>query len=392
MTRRQGSSSPLHVPVSLGDRSYNILIQEGLLKKSGACLQEAGLSGRVGVVTNPTVARLYINELTKSLRKAGFHVTVITLPDGERAKSLQWASKILDELVTRRFERSDVLLALGGGVIGDITGFAASMYLRGIPFVQVATTLIAQVDSSVGGKTGVNHRLGKNLIGAFYQPRLVMMDTATLRTLPPREWVAGLAEVIKYGMIADRSFFEYLERHIKAIVKMETDPIEFMVRRCCEIKASVVAADERESGLRRILNYGHTIGHALESLGKYKKYIHGEAVGIGMVQESSIAHHLTLCSKDVVSRQQELVGQAGLPGQLPSLKLSDLWGAMQHDKKVKRGKVHCVFPREIGQVEVLPLERDDVSKWFRQRQWGTNHEPSSRVPHRAPKSRRSTIC
>ena len=390
MRRSQGFSSHLQVPVALGDRTYNILIQEGLLKNSGNCLQEAGLSGRVGVVTNPTVARLYINELTKSLKKTGFHVTVITLPDGERAKSLQWASKILDELVTRRFERSDFLLALGGGVIGDITGFAASMYLRGIPFVQVATTLIAQVDSSVGGKTGVNHRLGKNLIGAFYQPRLVMMDTATLRTLPSREWTAGLAEVIKYGMIADRSFFEYLERHVNAILRMETEPIEFMVRRCCEIKASVVAADERESGLRRILNFGHTIGHALESLGKYKKYIHGEAVGIGMVQESAIAHHLKLCSKEVVHRQKELVGRAGLPDQLPSLKLSDLWGAMQHDKKVKEGKLHCVFPRAIGQVEVRPLEREDVSTWFRRAQWGTNHEQSSRVTARHPKRRRST--
>ena len=391
MKRGQGFSSHLQVPVSLGDRSYNILIQEGLLNKSGACLQEAGLSGRVGVVTNPTVARHYINELTKSLKKTGFHVTVITLPDGERAKSLPWASKILDELVTRRFERSDFLLALGGGVIGDITGFAASMYLRGIPFVQVATTLIAQVDSSVGGKTGVNHRLGKNLIGAFYQPRLVMMDTATLRTLPSREWIAGLAEVIKYGMIADRSFFEYLERHINAILRMETEPIEFMVRRCCEIKASVVAADERESGLRRILNYGHTIGHALESLGKYKKYIHGEAVGIGMVQESAIAHHLKLCSKEVVSRQKELVSRAGLPDGLPSLKMSDLWGAMQHDKKVKEGRLHCVFPREVGQVEVLPLGRDDVSTWFRRMQRGTIRERSSRIKFRHPKSRRSTI-
>lgn len=381
MKRGHAFASRLQVPVSLGHRSYHILIQEGLLEETGVCLQQAGLSGRVGVVTNATINRLYGSRLTTSLKQAGFHPVVIVVPDGERAKSLGWASQILDELVTRRFERSDILLALGGGVVGDITGFTASMYLRGIPFVQVATTLIAQVDSSVGGKTGVNHRLGKNLIGAFYQPRLVLMDTATLRTLPKREWIAGLAEVIKYGMIADRPFFEYLERHIDAIVKMEPDPVQFLVRRCCEIKASVVAADERESGLRRILNYGHTIGHALESLGKYKKLIHGEAVGIGMVQEAAISHHLGYCSVDVVTRQRDLVRRVGLSDRLPSLRISDLWSAMQHDKKVVKGQIHCVMPREVGQVDVLPLERHTVSEWFRRSQQPqrSGHARSSRV-------------
>jgi len=370
MKLRTIRSPRIQVPVSLGDRSYNIIIQEDLLQEAGSCLQQAGLSGRVGVVTNPKIGKLYGKQLTQSLKKAGFPSTVIVIPEGERAKSLKWTSKILDELVTGRFERKDVLLALGGGVIGDITGFAASIYLRGMPFVQMATTLIAQVDSSVGGKTGVNHHLGKNLIGSFYQPRLVMMDTATLRTLPKREWVSGLAEVIKYGMIADRSFFEYLEGQMSAILRMETEPVQFLVRRCCEIKASVVAEDEREGGLRRILNYGHTIGHALESLGKYKKLIHGEAVGIGMVHEAALSHNLEYCSEEVVHRQRALVRQAGLPDQLPSLKLSDLWGAMQHDKKVVRGQVHCVFPREIGLVEVLPLARPSVTAWYRQYQGG----------------------
>jgi len=370
MKPRAGFTPRIQVPVSLGSRSYNIVVQEDLLQEAGSWLQQAGLSGRVGVVTNPKIGKLYGRQLTQSLKKAGFPSTVIVIPEGEQTKSLKWASKILDELVTGRFERNDVLLALGGGVIGDITGFAASIYLRGMPFVQVATTLIAQVDSSVGGKTGVNHPLGKNLIGSFYQPRLVMMDTATLRTLPKREWIAGLAEVIKYGMIADRSFFEYLERHMDAILRMETEPVQFLVRRCCEIKASVVAADERESGLRRILNYGHTIGHALESLGKYKKLIHGEAVGIGMVNEAALSHNLEYCSEEVVHRQRALVRRAGLPDQLPSLKISDLWGAMQHDKKVIKGQVYCVLPRQIGQVEVLPLARPSVTAWYRRNQGG----------------------
>ena len=208
---------------------------------------------------------------------------------------------------------------------------------------------------------------------------MVLIDTATLRTLPKREWIAGLAEVIKYGMIADHSFFEYLERHMDAILGMQTEPIQFLVRRCCEIKASVVAADERESGLRKILNYGHTIGHALESLGKYKKLIHGEAVSIGMVQEAAIANHLEHCSGEVVSRQKELVRRAGLPDQLPSLSMSDLWGAMQHDKKVVKGQIHCVLPREIGQVEVLPLERDAVNGWFRRNRRLNGRARSSRL-------------
>ena len=208
MSNHSNQTSPrLTVPVSLGQRSYPIHIREGLLRKTGQCLQEIGLSGRVAVVTNPTVRQYYGGAIGTSLKRAGFRPLFIEVPDGERAKTLGWASKILDQLVVQRFERSDILLAMGGGVVGDIAGFAASMYLRGISFIQVATTLVAQVDSSVGGKTGVNHRLGKNLIGAFYQPKMVLMDTQTLRTLPKREWVAGLAEVIKYGMIYDRNFF-----------------------------------------------------------------------------------------------------------------------------------------------------------------------------------------
>ncbi len=352
------------VKVVLGRRSHDIVIGPGSLHRIGQHLQSLGLSGKVGVVTNPTLARLYGASLKKAIVKAGFTCHMISIPEGERAKTFRWVSYIVDELVKHRFERRSTLVALGGGVIGDITGFAASMYLRGIPFVQVSTTLVAQVDSSVGGKTGVNHPAGKNLIGAFYQPSLVVSDTNTLQTLPKREWLAGLAEVIKYGVIADKKFFAFLEDRMEHILDMKDEDIRKVVTRCCEIKAWVVAKDERESGLRRILNYGHTIGHALEALGRYQKYIHGEAVGIGMVYESLLANHLKLCSKGVVERQRALMTRTGLPVRMPAHNFLKLWGAMRHDKKVARGTIHCVLPRSIGKVQVVPLEPRTVKQWY----------------------------
>jgi 3-dehydroquinate synthase len=327
------------------------------------------------VVTNPTVGRLYAPGVLRSLRASGWDATAIVLPEGEQAKSLRSVSVILDALVKTRFERGSVLVALGGGVIGDLTGFAASIYMRGIPFVQVPTTLVAQVDSSVGGKTGVNHPLGKNLIGTFSQPRLVLVDPDTLRTLPPREWVAGLAEVIKYGVIADETFFAYLEQHMNRLLKLDTDPVSHIIARSCEIKASVVEQDERESDLRRILNYGHTIGHALESLGRYRKLIHGEAVAIGMVQEADLARHLGRCDLDVVERQRTLVRRAGLPDALPETTFGKLWAAMQHDKKVVQGRVVCVLPERIGRVVIQPLERETCRQWFEQQ---ARRKPSTR--------------
>ena len=359
------------VTVGLGKRSYDIVIGPGSLHRMGQYLQALGLSGKVGVVTNPALARLYGASLKKAIIKAGFTCHVISIPDGERTKTLRWVSYILDELVKHRFERRSTLVALGGGVIGDITGFAASMYLRGIPFVQASTTLVAQVDSSVGGKTGVNHPSGKNLIGAFYQPALVVSDMNTLQTLPKREWLAGLAEVIKYGVIADKTFFAFLEDRMEHILDMEEKDVQTVVTRCCEIKARVVAKDERESGLRRILNYGHTIGHALEALSRYRKYIHGEAVGIGMVYEALLANHLALCSKDVVDRQRSLIQRTGLPVRMPAYSFSRFWGAMSHDKKVANGTIHCVFPRSIGKVQVMPLDPRTVRRWY-----AHCHEPS----------------
>ncbi|OGW69324.1 MAG: 3-dehydroquinate synthase [Nitrospirae bacterium RIFCSPLOWO2_01_FULL_62_17] len=359
--------------MALAERSYDIRIKPGVLGEIGQRLSSLGVKGKVGVVTNSIVGRLYAPGVLRSLRAAGWDASTIVLPDGERAKSMRSVSAILDSLVTARFERGSVLVALGGGVIGDLTGFAASIYMRGIPFVQVPTTLVAQVDSSVGGKTGVNHPLGKNLIGTFFQPCLVLVDPDTLRTLPPREWVAGLAEVIKYGVIADETFFAYLEQHMDRLLKLDAEPVGHVIARSCEIKASVVERDERESDLRRILNYGHTIGHALESLGGYRKLIHGEAVAIGMVQEADLARHLGLCAPDVVERQRTLVRRAGLPDALPETTFGRLWAAMQHDKKVVQGRVYCVLPERIGRVVIQPLEREACRQWFEQQDKQKTH-------------------
>jgi 3-dehydroquinate synthase len=353
------------VLVALGDRSYEILIQSGILGQIGNIFQSVGYSGRVGIVTNPVVHQLYGRVVHRALRQAGFSPFFIMVPDGEQAKTVRWMAKILDALVTQRLERRDFILALGGGVTGDVAGFAASIYLRGIPFVQVPTTLVAQVDSSVGGKTGVNHPQGKNLIGAFYQPQMVVIDPNVLSTLPSRQWIAGLAEVIKYGMIADKRFFNYLEQHVEKIRTRAEEVLPHVLRRCCEIKAEVVAGDERESGRRRILNYGHTVGHALESWGRYRKWIHGEAVGLGMVHEASIAQYLGLCSREVAERQDDLIKRVGLPSAIPkAIKFLDLWQAMQHDKKVVKGDIYCVLPQQIGEVCVVPLVRESIRKWF----------------------------
>ncbi len=354
------------ITVGLGKRSYDIVIATGGLKRMGRYLRSLGCSGRVGIVTNPTIQRFHGASLRAAIVQAGFTCHMINIPDGESAKTLRWVSYILDALVRHRFERRSVLVALGGGVIGDLTGFAASVYLRGIPFVQAPTTLVAQVDSSVGGKTGVNHPLGKNLIGAYYQPALVLSDTSTLHTLPGREWLAGLAEVIKYGVIADKMFFAFLEERMESILAMRDDDVQTMITRCCEIKARVVAKDEREAGLRRILNYGHTIGHALESLGRYRRYRHGEAVAIGMVYESMLANHLQWCTRGVVNRQRALLTRAGLPVRMPSHSFSKFWEALRHDKKVVRGTVYCVLPTAIGNVRVAPLDQRAVKRWYAQ--------------------------
>ncbi|MBA3967445.1 MAG: 3-dehydroquinate synthase, partial [Nitrospirales bacterium] len=317
MTASPTDISQQTIHVELGTRSYAILIRRNLLEAIGEELTRLRCTGKVGVVTDRNLAGCYLNQVKRVLKAAGYTVIPIVLPPGERTKTLRSIAMVMDALVEARFERTSTLLALGGGVIGDLTGFAAAIYQRGIPFVQVPTSLVAQVDSSVGGKTGVDHPKGKNLIGAFNQPRVVLIDPATLSTLPPREWKAGLAEVIKYGVIADEGFFEYLEQHIEPILKLDDASVAQIVKRSCEIKALIVSEDERESDRRRILNFGHTIGHALESLGGYCGLIHGEAVAIGMVHEADLARHLGLCGEDVVTRLRALVEAVGLPTGFP---------------------------------------------------------------------------
>ncbi len=368
------------IPVTLGERSYNIVLHPGLLGTVGDRLTAFTTSPKIGVVTDKHVASHYLQETLRSLCKAGYDPTPIILPPGERTKTLGSIAKILDVLARQKFERQSLLLALGGGVIGDITGFAAAIYQRGIPFVQVPTTLVAQVDSSVGGKTGVDHRLGKNLIGAFYQPRAVLIDTLTLRTLPRREWIAGLAEVIKYGIIADEEFFAFLEQQMPALLKLKEEPVIHAIRRSCEIKAQVVVEDERESDRRRILNYGHTIGHALESLSGYRGLIHGEAVGIGLVQEADLASHMGLCGRDIVERIRSLVQRAGLSEQVSEASFTSLWSAMQHDKKVVGGRVIGIWPVQIGKVLIRPIERQVCATWFQDKHGRRRRPSSSRQP------------
>lgn len=353
------------IPVKLGERSYDIFVAPGVSVSLGETLKKLISTGKIGIVTDQHVARHYLRRTVSSLKDAGYEPVSIVLPPGERSKTLATTARIVDVLARHRFERRSMLLALGGGVVGDLTGFAAAIYQRGIPFVQVPTTLVAQVDSSVGGKTGVDHVLGKNLIGAFHQPRAVFIDPDTLQTLPHREWVAGLAEVIKYGIIADDPFFSFLEESMSKILKLDTDSVMHAIVRSCQIKARVVAEDERESDRRRILNYGHTIGHALESLGGYRGLIHGEAVGIGLVQEADLAVHLGICGPSVPARIRGLVQTAGLSDRMPNTSFAALWNAMQHDKKVTAGKVVGVWPVRIGEVVIRTLEKEACANWHR---------------------------
>lgn len=352
------------VPVSLGARSYDIVIKPGLLSEISTRLPSVASTERIGIVTDRHVARHYLQAVLTQCTRAGFRPTPIVLPPGEKNKTLATVGKVLDVLAKERFERQSLLMALGGGVVGDITGFAAAIYQRGIPFVQVPTTLVAQVDSSVGGKTGVDHRLGKNLIGAFHQPKAVWIDPTLVRTLPKREWIAGLAEVIKYGIIADKTFFAYLERVMPALLKLDPQAVARIVKRSCEIKAQVVAEDEQESNRRRILNYGHTIGHALEALGGYRSLIHGEAVGIGLVLEADLARQQGYCDSKTVDRIRSLVLAAGLSDRPTSRSIEKVWSAMQHDKKVSQGKVVGVWPEAIGRVRIAPIERRVFEEWF----------------------------
>lgn len=368
---RRSVLQPDRVRVDLRDRGYDILIQAGLIDRVGEVLRAVTDGPEAVVVTNAVVKRFYGSRLLRSLKAGGFRPTVLCLPDGERTKSLKWASAILDELIRCRCERKTILLALGGGVIGDLAGFAASVYLRGIPFVQVPTTLVAQVDSSIGGKTGVNHPLGKNLIGSFYQPRLVLSDPGVLHTLPPREYRAGLAEVIKYGVIADARFFAFLEAEMAKVLNLDPVAVQRIIRTSSTVKAAVVSEDEREGARRRILNFGHTLGHALETVTKYRRYKHGEAVAIGMVGAARLAVHLGLTDALVAGRIRDLVRAAGLPDRAPVYPAAELLRAMRQDKKVQDRRIHFVLPDRIGHVSVQPVDAPHIRRILVGRYAGT---------------------
>ncbi|XNX03135.1 bifunctional shikimate kinase/3-dehydroquinate synthase AroKB [Massilia cellulosiltytica] len=344
--------------VELGDRSYPIAIGRGLLDDTSLLNRHIGGSGKVAIVTNTTVAPLYLDKVAGPLRAAGREVVPIILRDGEEFKNWESLNEVFDALLANKCDRKTTLVALGGGVIGDMTGFAAATYMRGVPFVQIPTTLLAQVDSSVGGKTGINHPLGKNMIGAFYQPRAVIADTATLDTLPDRELSAGLAEVIKHGAILDAPFFDWIEANIGKLVARDHAALAHAIARSCEIKADVVARDEREGGLRAVLNFGHTFGHAIEAGLGYGAWLHGEAVGCGMVMAADLSRRLNLIDGAAVDRVRALVKAAGLPVIAPDLGVERWIELMEVDKKNEGGAIKFILLKPLGSPSITNAPRE----------------------------------
>ena len=343
--------------VELGERSYPIEIGAGLLDDAALLARHIG-GHKVAIVTNTTVAPLYLDKVAGHLRAAGRDVLEIVLPDGEEHKNWQSLNLVYDALLQHKCDRKTTLVALGGGVIGDLTGFAASSYMRGVPFVQIPTTLLAQVDSSVGGKTGINHPLGKNMIGAFYQPRAVIADTATLATLPARELSAGLAEVIKHGAILDADFFDWIEANIEPLIGRDRHAIGYAIARSCEIKSDVVRKDEREGGLRAVLNFGHTFGHAIENGLGYGAWLHGEAVGCGMVMAADMSARLGLIEPAAVERVRALVRAAGLPAVAPDLGEARWIELMEVDKKNEGGEIRFILLKPLGSPSITTAPLD----------------------------------
>jgi 3-dehydroquinate synthase len=348
--------------VNLGDRSYDILIGTGILDQVGSIVAKVSTSLRAIIITNPLIDVLYGEKTRQSLVNAGFRVDTIQIPEGEEHKSLTFADKAYNDLMEFNCDRSTVLVALGGGVIGDLTGFVAATYMRGIPFVQIPTTLLAQVDSSVGGKTAVNHPKGKNMIGAFYQPKVVAIDLDTLSTLPTDEFRSGLAEVVKYGVIADPDLFDYLDEHAEEILKLDSGCLSKIIETSCAIKAEVVESDEKESRRRMILNFGHTFGHAIESLTKYIQYKHGEAVAIGMVFASMLSHEMGKCTSSVGERVEGLLKKFHLPIKSPKLHSSVIIESMFHDKKNTAKKIKFILAKKVGEVEIIDEVPEAVLK------------------------------
>ncbi|MCL4723129.1 MAG: 3-dehydroquinate synthase [Rhodocyclaceae bacterium] len=341
--------------VALGARSYPIHIGAGLVARADLLLAHLK-APLAAIVSNETVAPLYLTGLASALRDQGVRVTEILLPDGEEHKNWQTLNRIFDALLENRCERATTIIALGGGVVGDLAGFAAATYQRGVPFIQLPTTLLSQVDSSVGGKTGINHPLGKNMIGAFYQPRLVLADTDTLKTLPERELSAGLAEVIKYGLIRDLAFFEWLEANMEKLRARDPEALTHAIECSCRNKAEVVAEDETETDVRALLNLGHTFGHAIEAGLGYGKWLHGEAVAAGMVMAAELSRRIGWLSQADVARTAALLRRAGLPVRGPVLGADRYMALMALDKKVASGKLRLILLEALGRGVI----RDDA--------------------------------
>jgi 3-dehydroquinate synthase len=343
------------VTVALGERSYAIHIGQGVLDAVGEILAQLPVTKKALVVTQAAIAAAYGERVVQSLRARGFMAEALEVLDAEEAKSLTWLERLYDRAIELRLDRRSPIVALGGGVVGDLAGFAAATYMRGVPFVQIPTTLLAQVDSSFGGKTAINHPRGKNLIGAFYQPRAVLIDVDTLRTLSPRELRSGLAEVVKYGVIAKPDLFELLEGCTTAGLLQDAALLTRVIRECCQIKADVVAADEHETSIRAILNFGHTFGHAIEAAGGFSTYTHGEAVAIGMVWATDLSQRMGLCHADLLVRVKRLLQSLGLPIALKA-RIEGIHDTILLDKKAVAGRLRFILVEGLGRVSI----RDDV--------------------------------
>lgn len=346
--------------VNLGKDSYHIIIDRDILNRVGPYISKIINPGKAVIVTDKTVESLYGKAVADSLSECNFDVKLVSIKPGEEQKTISQAEKLYEVLFDHKIDRKSCIVALGGGVIGDLTGFVASTFMRGINFVQIPTTLLAQVDSSIGGKVAVNHPRGKNMIGCFYQPKTVLIDIATLRTLPKAEITAGMVEVIKYGMIKDSAFFGYIEKHLSEILELDAAALEKIIHDSCMIKAQIVELDEKEEGLRAILNYGHTIGHALEALTSYKKYRHGEAVAMGMIYATKIAMEMNLADETVLKRQESLLRGLGLCLKDNEINPDNILRMLYQDKKTIGGKLRFVLPTRIGDVAITNEISDEV--------------------------------
>lgn len=361
------------IKVDLAEKSYEIVIESGLLEKAGSEIANVCRGRRVMIVTEPKVGELYLDKVIDSLKSAGFEVNSANVPGGEENKTLEVVASLYEELLNAHIDRSGVLITLGGGVVGDTGGFAAATYMRGIDFVHIPTTLLAQVDASIGGKVGVDLPRGKNLVGAFHQPKLVLIDPNVLKTLPRRELISGLAEVIKHGIIADRNLFEFLQANTDAVLNLENAAIERVILDSCRVKAKVVMQDEKESGLRAILNYGHTVGHGIEAAGGFSRYTHGEAIAIGMVTAALIAEDKGITGADTPKHIAKTISSFGLPHKPDETISADaIIEAMAYDKKSRAGKLRFILPKKIGEVIISDTvtESDVINALARQQKAG----------------------